>query len=178
LSGWYGKAKFEDLGSSDHPQYPLSVSQPFSFYGSSAQIGQAIGFKLGSDMVMDLGLRWSFAYEDGPYRSFRARVADLSSNFEDCCPSGWSRNSGFDLAFTESANKDQAVRAAVFIGAPVSDLPSYHRDPKSDSNHAVALVLIQPSVAVRYKRIYFAAAFGNNFTFNWGFSCAVGYILF
>jgi hypothetical protein len=141
LSGWYGKANLQDQGDESDSLHALSVSRPFAFYGASAQIGGAIGHKFGTNKVMGTGLRCGIAYEDGAYRDFRDKASELPSHFEDCSPSGWSGNLGFDWAFTWSANKDRDFRTGVFITLFNSDLPSRFRD----SDAAVRTMLVQPS---------------------------------
>jgi hypothetical protein len=174
LGGWYGRTRLSDHGDIDDPQYPLSVSKPFAFYGASAQIGEAIGLKVGTNKVIDLGLRCGAAYEDGPYRDFRAEAAKLSSHIDDCCPSGWSGNLGFDWALTNSVGKDEDIRTGVFFAVLYSDIPSIFRSSDDD----MRTFLIQPSLAVRYKKFYFSGAANYNMFMNWGLSCSLGYILF
>jgi hypothetical protein len=174
LSGWYGRTSLKDHGGYYDPQYPLSVSQPFAYYGASAEVGEAIGLKVGTNKVIDLGLRCGAAYEDGPYRDFRAEAADLSSDVEDCCPSGWSGNLGFDWALTWSTRENLDIRFGVFVAKLISDITLFFKS----SDVAIESMLIQPSIALRYNKIYFAAALSSEFLSNFGINCSLGYILF
>jgi hypothetical protein len=176
LSGWYGRTSLEDHGTEVHPQYPLSVDRPFAFYGASAQGGSALGFKLGSGSVMDLGFRCGAAYEDGPYRSFRAKAARASAeergfDIEDCCSTGFSGMLGLEVALIETANRDLDIREGVVLGSISSNL-------FENSKASLNIASLQPSLSVRYRKYYFAATFDNNLFLDWGFSCALGYIIF
>jgi len=176
LSSWYGRAHLEDHGYGDAPQYPISVSQPFSFYGASAQIGGAMGIKLNSNSVLDLGFRCGAAYEDGPYRAFRAKATARSRDIVDCCPSGWSGNFGIETALIYSARKNLDFRFGILPGMLFTDLPSYFGGKWEGFSPLTPT--IQSSIAVRYEKMFFSIALITAFLSNSGLSCAFGYVLF
>ena len=170
-SGWYGAAKLNDQG---EVSYSPSVAEPFAFYGGSAQAEADIGFRLGSRVVLDSGIRGSVAYEDGPYRAFRAVAQGVydSETIVNACSSGWSGNTAFDLAVSISPNNSVGMRFGVLAGNAISDLPGYFASAEGASD----IFFCQTSASLRVDSFVVSGAYNWNI-FNSGFSASIGYIL-
>jgi hypothetical protein len=176
MSGWYGRASLKDHGSEDNPQYPLSVSEPFAFYGASLQGNAAIGIKAGDNSVFDIGGRMGAAYESGSYSNFRADADRLTSYYDDsdivdCCKSGWSGNIGAEFAYTHSFDEEAHLRLGIVAGYLLSDVGFKTED-------AALYPFVQPSLGLRFRRIFCSMALNTTIMLNWGLSCAVGFVFY
>jgi hypothetical protein len=170
-SGWYGAAKLNDH---DVIGYKPSVAEPFAFYGGSAQVEADIGFRPSPGLVIDSGIRGSVAYEDGPYRAFRAVATGVpdSATVINACSSGWSGNTALDVALSVSPNNSVGIRFGVLAGDAISDLPGYFASSEETSD----IFFCQTSVSLRDDRFVVSVAYNWNIL-NSGFSASVGYIL-
>jgi hypothetical protein len=179
-SGWYGVASLNEHDSlASTPQYPLSVSERFPYFGGSAQAQSSIALRASSFFMFDLGLRASVAYEEGPYRSFRAEAARLSaasSNLGavivDRSPSGWSGTLGGDLALTIALGERRFLRLGYFLGRAFPDLG----EALAGAGTGFPDFLEQLSLSVRNER-YVISLTGDLIALNEGFGLSLGYLL-
>lgn len=172
-SGWYGQA---NLTEHYDEQYIPSVSKPFDFYGGTVQAQE--GLSVGNDRTFSFGIAFqgSVAYEDGAYKSFRAKAAQLSTSTEylvvDRSPSNWSGMVGPDFSATFAINRDFLLRLGILWNLLIPDLESVGDEFNGKINDA----LTQFGIEIENRDICFAA--NLNYTgLNYGVGLSLGYIL-
>lgn len=169
-SGWYGASKLNDEAGL---AYSPSVDSPFAFYGGSAQLGMGVGLRFGPLAILSSGLRVGAAYEDGPYRDFRAVAHNASGSKDvvDACASGWSGSLGYEISLLVSPRRDFDLRFGAMAGYAASDLAAFF----TASGTSLAIPVEQVSVSLRGDPLFASLAWNFNRLDN-GPALSLGYV--